>query len=97
MNKNTSVITFFDFDSCGYDYRVDLQDGTTVGYLSRDSRGDWMFSNGSTPSEAATSDPVSYECYTLSELKDELELEYAEFKDEYEDEKLKWELDNQLA
>ena len=79
MIKNTPALEIEDFGFCGYDYRVDTQDGKTLGYLSHDDQGSWMFSTGSTPSEAKTSDPVSYEDYTLSEVKEELELELTNF------------------
>lgn len=76
VSKNTFALEIEYFGFCGYDYRVDTQDGETLGYLSHDDQGSWMFSTGSTPSEAKTSDPVSYEDYTLSEVKEELELEF---------------------
>lgn len=76
MSKNTLALEIGYFGSWGYDYRVDTQDGETVGYLSHDDQGSWMFSTGSTPSEAKTSDPVSYEDYTLSEIEEELELDF---------------------
>jgi len=83
MIKNAPVLTIEDFESCGYDYRVDMQGGKTFGYLScapQDNNQDnWIFSFGDTPSEAAISDSVWYEGYTLNELKDELEFELTNF------------------
>ena len=79
MIKNAPVLEIQDFGSCGYDCRVDIQGDNTFGYLSRESQDNWMFSFGNTPREAATSDPVSYDGYTLKELKDELEFELTNF------------------
>lgn len=79
MIKNAPVLEIEDFGSCGYDYRVDIQGDNTFGYLSRGSQDNWTFSFGDTPSEAAASDPVSYDGYTLNELKDELEFELTNF------------------
>lgn len=79
MIKNAPVLKIEDFGSCGYDYRVDIQVDNTFGYLSRESQDNWNFSYGSTPSEAAISDKVSYEGYTLNELKEELEFELTNF------------------
>lgn len=73
--ENAPVLEIEDFGFCGYDYRVDIQDGKTFGYLKWDNQENWTFSSGDTPSEADTSDPVSYESYTLNELKEELESE----------------------
>lgn len=72
MEKNAPLLTIKEFDSCGYDYRAVQPDGKTFGYFNRDSRGKWTFYLGGTPSEAATSDTISFEGYTLNELKDEL-------------------------
>lgn len=79
MIKNAPVLTIEDFESCGYDYRVDIQGDKTFGYLSRERQHIWTFSFGSTPSEAAISNPVWYENYTLNELKEELEFELTNF------------------
>ena len=79
MIKNAPVLEIEDFGSCGYDYRVDIHGDNTFGYLSRESQDNWKFSFGNTPSEAAISDPVSYDGYTLNELKDELEFELTNF------------------
>lgn len=83
MIKNAPVLEIEDFKSCGYDYRVKNQDGTTFGYLSRDPQNNnqdmWMFCYGSTTEKASIGDPVWYEDYTLSELKEELEFELTNF------------------
>lgn len=79
MVKNAPVLKIEYFGTCGYDYRVDIKGDKTFGYLSCDSQDNWTFYFGSTPSEAATSDPVSYEGYALNELKDELEFELTNF------------------
>ena len=83
MIKNAPVLKIEDFVFCGYDYRVKNQDGTTFGYLSRDPQNNnqdmWMFCHGSNTEEADASDPVWYEDYTLSDLKDELEFELTNF------------------
>ena len=79
MIKNAPVLEIKDFESCGYDYRVDIKDGKTFGYLSHGSQDNWIFSFGDTPSEAAISDSVWYEDYTLNELKEELEFELTNF------------------
>ena len=79
MIKNAPVLKIEDFGFCGYDYRVKIKDGKTFGYLSRGPQGNWIFSYGETPSEAAISDSVWYEGYTLDELKDELEFELTNF------------------
>lgn len=79
MIKNTPVLEVEDLESCGYDYRVDINGDKTFGYLSRESQDNWTFSYGSTPSEATISDKVSYEGYTLNELKEELEFELTNF------------------
>lgn len=79
MIKNAPVLEIEDFGSCGYDYRVDIKGDKTFGYLSRESQDNWKFSYGETPSEAATSDEVLYEGYTLDELKEELEFELTNF------------------
>lgn len=79
MIKNAPVLEIEDFGSCGYDYRVNIKGDKTFGYLSRESQNDWTFSFGSTPSDADTSDPVSYEGYTLNKLKKELEFELTNF------------------
>lgn len=73
MIKNAPVLEIKDFGSCGYDYRVDIKGGDTFGYLNSEGQGNWIFS------ETATNDSVSYEDYTLSELKEELEFELANF------------------
>jgi len=79
MIKNAPVLKIEDFRFCGYDYRVDIQDDKTFGYLSRERQDTWTFSFGTMPSEAAASDPVWYGGYTLNELKDELEFELTNF------------------
>lgn len=83
MVKNAPVLEIEDFGYCGYDYRVKNQDGKTFGYLSRDPQGNnqdmWMFCYGITTEEAAISDPVWYEDYTLNDLKEELEFELTNF------------------
>ena len=79
MVENAPVLKIEDFGSFGFDYRVDIQGDKAFGYLSRGSQDNWIFSFGDTPSKAATSDPVSYEGYTLSDLKDELEFELTNF------------------
>ena len=79
MIKNAPVLEIEDFGFCGYDYRVDLQDGKTFGYLCHDGQDNWLFSFGDTPNEADVSDQVSYEDYTLNELKNELEFELTNF------------------
>ena len=83
MIKNAPVLEIQDFGSCGYEYRVDVKGGETFGYLSRDSQDNnqdmWMFRYGITTEEADASDPVWYEDYTLSDLKDELEFELTNF------------------
>ena len=79
MVKNAPVLTIEDFESCGYDYRVDIQKGKTFGYLSHERKDVWAFSFGSTIEEAATNDVVWYEGYTLKELKEELEFELTNF------------------
>lgn len=79
MIKNAPVLEIEDFGSCGYDYRVDIQGDNTFGYLRRESQDNWTFIFGNTPSEAATNDPVSYDGYTLDELKEELEFELTNF------------------
>ena len=79
MIKNAPVLEIEDFGFCGYDYRVEIKDGKTFGYLSRESQDNWEFSYGETPSEAATSDEVLYEGYTLDEIKEELEFELTNF------------------
>jgi len=79
MIKNASVLEVEEFGFCGYDYRVDIKGDKTFGYLSRGNQGNWMFSYGETPSEAAISDSVWYEGYTLDELKEELEFELTNF------------------
>lgn len=79
MIKNAPVLEIEDFGFCGYDYRVDIKEDKTFGYLSRESQDNWTFSFGDTPSEAASSDPVSYEGYTLNKLKEELKFELTNF------------------
>lgn len=79
MIKNAPVLKIEDFGYCGYDYRVDIKDDKTFGYLSQERQGVWTFSFGDTPNKAATSDPVWYESYTLNELKEELEFELTNF------------------
>ena len=79
MIKNAPVLEIEDFRFCGYDYRVDIKGDKTFGYLSRESQYNWTFSYGDTPSEASTSDPVSYDGYTLDEIKEELEFELTNF------------------
>jgi hypothetical protein len=79
MIKNAPVLEIEDFGFCEYDYRVDIKDDKTFGYLIRESQDSWTFYFGSTPSKAATSDPVWYEGYTLNELKKELEFELTNF------------------
>jgi len=79
MIKNAPVLEIEDFESCGYDYRVDIQGEKTFGYLSRERQGVWPCSFGIMPSEAIISDPVWYGGYTLKELKDELEFELTNF------------------
>ena len=36
MIKNAPALEIEDFGFCGYDYRVDIKDDKTFGYLSRD-------------------------------------------------------------
>ena len=79
MIKNAPALEVEDFEFEGYDYRVDIKGDKTFGYLNRESQDDWTFSYGDTPSEASTSDPVSYEGYTLDELNEELEFELTNF------------------
>ena len=79
MIKNAPVLEIENFGSCGYNYRVDIKGDKTFGYLNRESQDNWTFSYGDTPSEAATSDLVSYDGYTLNELKEELEFELTNF------------------
>lgn len=79
MIKNAPVLTIESFEYCGYDYRVDIQGDKTFGYLSHERQGVWTFNFGDTPSGAATSDPVSYEGYTLNGIKEELEFELTNF------------------
>jgi len=79
MIKNAPELEVEEFGFCGYDYRVDIKGDKTFGYLSLERQNNWTFNYGSTPSEAAASDPVSYEGYTLNELKDELEFELTNF------------------
>lgn len=77
--KNAPVLEIEDFGSCGHDYRVDIQGDKTFGYLNRESQDNWNFSFGDKPSEANSNDSVSYEGYTLNELKEELEFELTNF------------------
>nr|DAF07547.1 MAG TPA: hypothetical protein [Caudoviricetes sp.] len=79
MVKNAPVLEIEDFGSCGYDYRVDIQGEKTFGYLNHFSKSGWTLYFGSTPNEAAISDPVNYGGYTLSELKEELEFDLTNF------------------
>ena len=83
MIKNAPVLEIEEFGFCGYDYRVDIKGDKTFGYLSRDPQDTnqdmWMFCYGSTTEEAAISDSVWYEGYTLDELKEELEFELTNF------------------
>jgi len=78
MTKKTITLKLKEFYSCGYTYRIDLENGDTLGYLSLDEQGSWMYTEGSTPFDANNSDPVSFECYTLDELVKELEDEYSQ-------------------
>ena len=79
MIKNAPVLEVEEFEFCGYDYRVDIKGDKTFGYLSRGTQDNWIFSCGETPSEAAISDSVWYEGYTLDGIKEELELELTNF------------------
>lgn len=83
MIKNAPVLEIEDFGFCGYEYRVNIKGDKTFGYLSRDPQDNnqdmWMFCHGSNTEEAAASDPVWYEDYTLSNLKEELEFELTNF------------------
>jgi len=79
MIKNAPVLEVEEFGFCGYDYRVDIKGDKTFGYMSRGNQGNWTFSYGETPSEAATSDEVMYEGYTLDGIKEELEFELTNF------------------
>lgn len=79
MIKNAPALEVGEFGFDGYDYRVDIKGDKTFGYLSRERQDNWTFSFGDTPSDAATSDPVWYEGYTLNELKEELEFELTNF------------------
>ena len=79
MIKNAPTLEVEEFGFEGYDYRVDIKGDKTFGYLNRESQDNWTFSYGDTPSEASTSDPVSYDSYTLNDLKEELEFELTNF------------------
>ena len=79
MIKNAPALEIEDFGFCGYGYRVNIKGNKTFGYLSVERQDNWTFSYGETPSEASTSDPVSYEGYTLDEIKEELEFELTNF------------------
>lgn len=79
MIKNAPVLEIEYFGYFGYDYQVYIKGDKTFGFLSSDDQDNWTFNFGSALSEAATSDPVWYEGYTLSELKKELEFELTNF------------------
>lgn len=92
MVKNAPILEIEDFGFFGYDYRVDIQGGKTFGYLIRDGKENLVFGFGNTPSEAAISEPVWYEGYTLNELKEELEFELTNFYIRFEINDCKYEL-----
>lgn len=79
MIKNAPVLEIEYFGYFGYDYQVYIQGEKTFGFLSRDDQDNWTFNFGDTPSEANSNDSVSYEGYTLNELKKELEFELTNF------------------
>lgn len=72
MNITMKELNLSGYD---YDYRFDLQDGTTLGFVKRDHFGGCEFYSGATQSIAdANSDSVLYGD-TPSSIKDALEFE----------------------
>lgn len=77
---NEVTMKEINLDGYDYDYRFDLQDGTTLGYVKRDHFGGCEFHFGNTPkSAAANSDQMLYGD-TPSSIKDALEFEQTELK-----------------
>jgi len=59
-----------------YDYRFDLQDGKTLGYVKRDHFGGCELYYGDTPSTAYANNDMMLYGDTPSNIKEELELEF---------------------